>query len=895
VNFVLKSLYITCYLYKIYFIKINMELFIMKIRIILVGIILLLLLSISSSSIFGIKTNNEIEPINEFEKSDLEEFKQNYVSNELIVKFKDNILIESIKNLFLNHNIQDVESINKKSSRLFKLNFAENTNIFSIINKFKSNFLIDYIEPNYLYEYKEDPVNDRLFYQQWHLENSGTIYGKADCDIDAPEAWEVTNGSEEVVIAIIDSGIDYTHNDLKNKIWINPGEDLNGNGEYDLTDINFKDDDNNGYIDDIRGWDFCDNDKNPMDFQDHGTHCAGIAAAETNNNDGIAGVARNCKLMALKNGNDDGITTDAIIEAIYYAADNGADIISMSFGSYYPKLSVIEAIDYAYSKEIVLASAAGNDRSKKEEYPSSYHNVIAVAATDGYDTRASFSNYGDWIDVAAPGDNIISTIPGNEYEKHGGTSMACPVIAGVAALIRSVHPELSNDYIFTMIRYAVDDITYYDNKIINGGRINAYKAVTMDPVAAFIHQDFEWRTNAQGLIDIVGTANAADFQKYILEIKRNDSIEWTALKTSQNPIQGKIFTLNTNQYPDGHYTIRLRVVCNRGEFIDYFNILVNNVKNTNYVKADYDGESDGSEEKPYIKIKDAVLHSGPGDKVFVKSGTYKEKVSINRGIELIGEDTETVIIDAAGHNVGIQIENTENVKVEGFTIINSEYYDGAIYILLSSDVTINNNILKFGIDDGIEMLYADDCTISNNFISECGGDGIYLPRGRNNNIINNEIYQCDTGIHLGHWGIYSGADENIIRANYVHDNDKCGITVTCDSNDNLIYRNIFTDNKADNAYDECNNQWDNGYTNDGCGNFYGHYTGPDVCSGPKQNKGGSDNIIDEAFTIPGSGKVDHYPLVSPDLEPEIRNRGKQGFIVLNKIFELFPFLRFILK
>ena len=840
-----------------------------------------ILIFASTLSTVGMKIDNENEKRyegKEIETSkDEEELKKPYRSGELIVKFKDIIGFESVNSIFYGKNLVDKEIIYKKkdcqdSSNLFKLSFSKDIDILSIIREFKNNPNIEYIEPNYIYEFCEIP-NDGFFSKQWALHNTGTE-GDEDCDIDAPEAWDITTGSDDVVIALIDSGIDYEHPDLKNKIWINPNEDLNGNGKYDLFDINFRDDDNNGYRDDIRGWNFNENNNNPIDYEGHGSHCGGIAAAESNNDIGIAGIAWDCKIMPLKVGGLYGIDTEEIIEALHYAADNGADIISMSFGGSFVSTAEIEALEYAYSKDVVLVAAAGNDDSSEPHYPAYFHSVIAVGATTCTDRRAYFSSYGDWVDVGAPGQDVFSTVERADYEHKDGTSMACPHVSGVAALVRSVHPELSNAYISTMIRYAVDEINYNNKKFIGNGRINAYKAVTMEPVAAVIEYDYEWRYNAKGIIEISGTADADDFQEYIIECKHKLSEDWITLKTSQDPADGSMFSFDTTNLIDGLYTVRLRVICERGEFEDKYDIVINNNQNTFYVDTNSAGSGDGSSEDPFVKIQNGVDNCGTGDKVIVKSGTYYESVTVDREIELIGEDKESVIIDC--EEKSRLTVKADGVTIRGFTVINPFIVYAGIYVLFSSDVLVTDNIVKNSKDDGISLALSSYCTISNNYLTDIREDAISIGSGEYNEVIENEVYNNAYGIYLGSVFSDEGADYNIIRDNKVINNTEIGIQIKYDSNDNTIYRNVLIGNKA-NTQDKCKNSWDNGYKKDGCGNYYDDHTGPDMYNGPKQNNQGSDNIIDVPYEIADGECTDRYPLVDPDIEPQNKDTARKYF------------------
>lgn len=267
---------------------------------------------------------------------------------------------------------------------------------------------VEYAEPDY-YLYATAVPDDPYFDRLWGLHNTGQdvngTSGVQDADIDAVEAWDIATGSSSVVVAVIDSGVDYNHPDLSANIWTNPDE-IPGNGI---------DDDENGYIDDVRGWDFCDNDNNPEDYNAHGTHVAGTIAARGNNAAGVAGVCWTAKIMALRflNAGGRGLTSDAI-SAIEYANTKGAHVVNNSWGGRGFSQALKDAINAFPALIVCAAGNDGTDNDNAPQYPSSYDcpNIIAVAATDQEDNLASFSNYGLLsVDVAAPGTNIYSTSP----------------------------------------------------------------------------------------------------------------------------------------------------------------------------------------------------------------------------------------------------------------------------------------------------------------------------------------------------------------------------------------------------------------------------------------------------------------------------------------------------
>jgi subtilisin family serine protease len=311
----------------------------------------------------------------------------------------------------------------------------------------------------------------------WGLHNTGQAGGKTDADIDAPEAWDISTGSSSVVVAVIDTGIQIDHPDLKDNIWTNPGETA-GDGI---------DNDGNGFIDDVNGWDFANNDASVYDgtFDDHGTHCAGTIAGRGNNGTGVVGVSWNAKIMSLKWINEfgGGDTSDAI-SAVNYATmmkSRGVNvpITSNSWRIFGSSAALKSAIDAGGSTGIMFVTSAGNsalDNDAIPKYPASYDSdcIVAVAATDRNDAIASFSNYGmKSVDLGAPGVSIVSTVPSSTYDSYDGTSMATPHVSGVAALAMAYHPSLTLSQLKESLLASVDKIPSLAGKTVSGGRLNA--------------------------------------------------------------------------------------------------------------------------------------------------------------------------------------------------------------------------------------------------------------------------------------------------------------------------------------------------------------------------------------------------------------------------------------
>jgi serine protease len=295
------------------------------------------------------------------------------------------------------------------------------------------------------------------------------------------DAWSLTRGGANLV-AVLDTGISFVHTDLAGRIYVNPGE--SGSGR----ETNGRDDDANGFIDDVNGWDFVNGDRRPADDNDHGTWVSGVIAANPNNGQGIAGISWSDKILPVKvmDSAGSGFTSD-LARGIRYAADRGAKVINMSVGGFPYDIAVKSAVDYAWSKGAVLVGAAGNNRREETFYPASYPNVISVSATQADDEFTNWSSYGTAVDVSAPGADIQTTdcggcsttsAGGSSYMYVSGTSFATPNTAGVVALIRARYPTWTNQQVVDRLLATVDDLgfTGWDNRY-GKGRVNALRAV----------------------------------------------------------------------------------------------------------------------------------------------------------------------------------------------------------------------------------------------------------------------------------------------------------------------------------------------------------------------------------------------------------------------------------
>jgi subtilisin family serine protease/subtilisin-like proprotein convertase family protein len=318
--------------------------------------------------------------------------------------------------------------------------------------------------------------NDARLSDLWGMNNTGQTGGAAGADIHASAAWDIATGSRDIVVAVIDSGLDYNHPDLVSNVWTNPGE-LAGNG---------LDDDANGFIDDVHGYDFVNNDGDPMDDDGHGTHVAGTIGAVGNNDVGVAGVNWSTSIMALKflDAAGSGRTADAV-RAVNYATmmreQYGVDVrvTNNSWGGGGFSQSLKDAIEASGTAGILFVAAAGNDGEDNDttpRFPSGYglSNIVTVAATDASDTLARFSNFGvTTVDLAAPGDAILSTLPNNSYGLLSGTSMATPHVSGVAALAWSISPTATVSQVRAALVDGVEPVASLSGRVKSGGRLNA--------------------------------------------------------------------------------------------------------------------------------------------------------------------------------------------------------------------------------------------------------------------------------------------------------------------------------------------------------------------------------------------------------------------------------------
>lgn len=508
------------------------------------------------------------------------------------VKFKENTSINQIhftidklnsnlkeSNIFIENNIN--ECIKPLNSYYFENNFSIGKILFidfnnEDINIFAKNYLaslpdIEYLETNNSYKIDYVP-NDPYLSKQWSLQITKAF-----------EAWNITKGSKDIIVGIIDTGIDYLHQDLKENIFVNSAEDLNKNGILDPEDINGIDDDGNGFTDDVIGWDFTDRvgfpfsiggdylgwDNDPMDEYGHGTWVAGVIGAVSDNNLGISGLVPNVRLLNIRafdptgNGEEDDVAA-----AILFAIRMGAKVINMSFGDTNFSRVLQDIIKFAYENNVVFVASAGNSASSLPHYPSGYSEVISVGATDERDYLASFSNTGSTIDLVAPGVNLYTTDRNNKYRDFSGTSAAAPVVSAAAALLLSLDNFTPEEVKQILKSTAVDLGTSGWDERFGAGRIDFLSALSVKAPAVikinFPRQDYA--TDGDTLI-INASVLSGFFDKFDLEYGIGfNPTSWINLIKNGNYqfVNRDIFKLNLSNLLDSVYCIKLKVYFKNG-------------------------------------------------------------------------------------------------------------------------------------------------------------------------------------------------------------------------------------------------------------------------------------------------------------------------------------------
>ncbi len=507
----------------------------------------------------------------------------NYLfTQQYIIKFKSGFSDAKIKEIIQENLIQPIFNNFSKIKReklqnidIFNLFYTTN-NINQIKNKYAE--YIEYIEPNYIFKVENDEkYNDTYFNQQWNLEK-----------IKAFEAWQTATG-DGILVGIIDTGIDYYHPDLINQIFINKSEDLNENGQIDpwssdveidgiKGDFNGIDDDGNGFIDDVIGYDFVDQyqinigdsqmpDPDPKDEMGHGTSVSGIIAAQANNNIGIVGVAYNCKILPIRAFDATGnAESDDIAKAIIYATLQGAKVLNFSFGEIYPSKLIHEAIKFAYKNKVVMVASSGNNNWDLNHYPSDFEEVISVTSINNENKRSSNGNYGNRLNLAAPGTNIYTTLIDSTYGYKSGTSFAAPHVSAAAALILEQKPNLTPPEIAGILESSTIDLGprgwdyQYASGLLNCREVlNQYSStiLTIDYPEnnTFLNRD----SNKLSIIGSVLTPLFDNFEVFIGKGLNPKNWDQISLKNTKQILSDTIALIPFNNLEDTLYTIKIVV------------------------------------------------------------------------------------------------------------------------------------------------------------------------------------------------------------------------------------------------------------------------------------------------------------------------------------------------
>ena len=495
--------------------------------------------------------------------------------------FSDNL---SLNQILTKYSVLQAENLFNEKARqeypdwkkVYKLELPSDKSIRSFLNELNKNEAIEWAEPNYALKIYYTP-NDSLLQQQWGLFRIGM-----------PQAWEVETGDSLVLVGVIDTGVDYLHADLQGQLWVNTPEDLNGNRMLDEADINGLDEDGNGYIDDVIGWDFTDApnfpdggdylepDNNPMDEYPggHGTPVSGIIAAATNNRVGMAGVAPGVRLMALRAGTASGyLEEDDIAEAIVYAVQNGCKVVNMSFGDVVYSHLIKDAVVYGTNQGVLFIASAGNSGNSVLNYPASYDETISVGATNALNNLAPFSSFGSQIDMVAPGNNILSLSVNNDYGMVSGTSFSAPMVSAAAALLWSHFPASTPADIKARLFSGCQDLGHSGwDEFFGHGLLNVYRSLVGEQAG---YAQINYPTTRSGVnaekVAVIGTASGSEMQSFVLSYGIGEMpVTWNRINGgSHHIVQDTLGIWDTSVLPDTVFTLELKITTfNQKTFVD---------------------------------------------------------------------------------------------------------------------------------------------------------------------------------------------------------------------------------------------------------------------------------------------------------------------------------------
>jgi subtilase family serine protease/subtilisin family serine protease len=523
-----------------------------------------------------------------------------FVPGQLIIRFQPDLTDEEIQQFYKEYGLTEMDDLDRAPAdqkRPLKLTFVPVEVNPTFIDTLERDTRVVYAEPNYILQINETP-NDPDFSKLWNLQNTGQTGGTAGADISAAEGWDVTTGSSDVVVAIIDTGVDYTHEDLGPNMWVNEAECPGGYGKCETNGV---DEDNNGYADDFYGINAVGNSSDPMDDYGHGTHVAGILGAQGNNSLGVVGVNHDVSIVACKflSASGGGTVADAVKCFNYVNQlknEQGVNIVATnnSWGGGAPA----EALEEAMSgpDQPLHICAAGNNNSDSPQYPAAFEldNIVTVAATDHSDLYADFSNYGPWVDLAAPGDSIYSTVPTGScpicdpsgYGTIGGTSMSTPHVTGAVALIAAKYPQLELAQIRQRIVTGVDPLNDPSKSTISNGRLNVFNTLEEDSVPPGAVSDLavtgllltqvELMWTATGDDGMAGKANAYDVRYSTAPISEENwesATQALAEPVPQEPGSKETFMV-AGLDPDTTYYFALKILDNVGNASPLSNVVI---------------------------------------------------------------------------------------------------------------------------------------------------------------------------------------------------------------------------------------------------------------------------------------------------------------------------------
>jgi parallel beta-helix repeat protein len=868
------------------------------------------------------QTDGNCREINVTLPQRLERGEPEFVEGEILVKFKPDVEIRktnALRRIFLQSplistNKASINTLNKKfgvrdfekvfraergeMARVYKLKISREKDVLSAVKEYKKNPNIEYAEPNYIFHTSETIPNEypnriALVEDQWGLDK-----------IQAPEAWDIERG-KDIVIAIVDTGVDYNHEDLTDNIWINEDE-IPDNG---------KDDDGNGFVDDFRGYDFVDlsednlpycdpnedceeRDNDPMDLYGHGTHCSGIAAAVTNNSKGVAGVCWNCKILAVRSGwktnyGRGRLEEDDSAAAIEYATNNKADIISMSWGGFGVPETLRIALEYASNEGVILVAAAGNWYTDVKYYPAAFDQVIGVSATDQNDAKAYFSNYGEWVDLAAPGVDIKSTTPNNSYDSWRGTSMACPHVSGLAGLILSKDP-ISAGSVREILQESTDSVRSV-GKDIGAGRINALKAMLYDLIRVKITSPSGNNFTFIGdLIPIRGTAWASDFKGYTLEYGMSENpAHWELIAESNTSVINDVLGVwNTSFMDKGEYTIRLIARDRVGRVIeDRVTLLM--ITRDSYCSSCIECNYKLQTPNAYITLIDDIEYNLTGEHCLLigtDNVTFDCDEHSIKNLEdprmyptmFISSDNVTVKnceIKTGTPSIGSYYPPEILIKGSGTTLLNNVITGGrgtgnGVFIgdlypyihHISDNVLINNTISSTWME-GIQMYASDRSAIINNTIFSINSDGIEVHSSSYCTFSNNKILSnAADGFR-----IFNGHD-NVLSNNLIRDNYENGLTLGT-SGVSVFHNSIYNNNKQGDSY-EVYSKTPIELSYKGRGNFWGHAEQPYFVPGVDSNREDvKDSCPYNQSYLPGEWPAS--PVCPPECGNNIQEVGEE--------------------